>query len=745
MACPVNTPGEMSSTRETKLRRALEATARIGTALASVDDVRPLLGQIVGAACELFEGFEAAIALFDRNRETLTITASAGEQDLVGTTIPPGESILGAVARSGVAEVVDDVRADPRTTILPSLSLVRRGVFAPLRVRGVSLGAIVVGQLDGALHGVDDQQDLELLTLFADLAASVLQADREIRDERSMSGHFARLGSVAAQAELVRGNSVEALLQEIASATRSTGAAISSAAEGNEPRVEAAWRFPAALLESWQRDGAVIPRGDNGYEILAAIRAEGPWSDLAVRIPRQGQATTLHIVRDRPAPPTEADLRLTAVVAIQLAALLDRNELLEEIRSTSEAERAAVLRLRDLYEDIAEGILVLDAAGSVTFASRRACHILHRAPHDLIGHGLLRFTEEGDRDRLVAGFLSARDGARVHGEFGVTGAGGPRIVEYTGRRDGDSPSSAVRMVLRDVTEDRRREADTLHREKLASVGQLAAGVAHEINNPISFVLSNYSFLARRLGDLTSALGVYRALARTPEMARYSLPIARMESGLELDGLLDDLPQLLADSLDGLERVRRIVGDMRVFARKDPELPVQADLAGIIDTALGMASPMVKMRAKVVREILDPLPPLQAWPGRLTQCVLNLVVNAAQAIPAGAADSNRVTVRAWSSDHAVFISVGDTGAGIRPEDRAKLFTPFFTTKAPGEGTGLGLALAWDAVRRHGGTIGVESAVGRGTTFTITLPFGGIAAAAEPDASASLASDGLRLVG
>lgn len=735
----------MNSSRERKLRCALEATARIGTALASVDDVRPLLGQIVGAACDLFTGSRAAIALFDKNHETLTITASAGEDDLVGTVLRPETSILGAVAVSGIAEVVLDPQNDPRVTSPGPMSTARRAVYAPLRFRGVVLGAIAVGQNEGFSDALDDEQDVHLLALFADLAASVLQADREIRDERSMSGHFARIGSVAAQAELEMGDSVEALLREIASATHSTGAAIAAGDENEAPRLESSWNLPAALRAAWQADDSSIPKGENGFEILPAIGAAGPWSDLAVRVPRRGRLTTLHIVRDRPSPPSEADLRLTAVVAIQLAAMLDRNELLEEIRASSEAERSAVHRLRDLYEDIAEGILVLDLSGKVTFASRRACHILHRAPNDLIGHGLLRFADAEDRDRLVAGFLSAREGSRVRGEFGVRVGGSMRIIEYTGRGESDAPTSAVRMVLRDVTEDRRREADTLHREKLASVGQLAAGVAHEINNPISFVLSNYSFLARRLGDLTTALGVYRELARTPEAARYALPIARMESGLELDGMLEDLPQLLADSLDGLERVRRIVGDMRVFARKDPELPVQVDVGSIVDIALGMATPIVKMRAKVVREVAGTLPPLQAWPGRLTQCVLNLVVNAAQAIPAGAADTNRVTVRAWSTDQAVFIAVGDTGTGIRPEDRAKLFTPFYTTKSPGEGTGLGLALAWDAIRRHGGTIGVESAVGRGTTFTITLPFGGIATAAEPDASASLASTGLRLVG
>jgi two-component system NtrC family sensor kinase len=271
----------------------------------------------------------------------------------------------------------------------------------------------------------------------------------------------------------------------------------------------------------------------------------------------------------------------------------------------------------------------------------------------------------------------------------------------------------------------------LQSEKLASIGQLAAGVAHEINNPIGFVNSNLGTLKKYVGGLLGLLDEYAGLE--PELAR---PAAResieaAKRRVDLDFLRDDIEDLIAESIEGTTRVRRIVQDLRDFSRAGESRWETVDLHAGLESTINVVWNELKYKAEVVREYGE-LPPVECLPSQINQVFLNLLVNAAQAIP----QAGRITLVTRREGGWVTISVSDTGCGIPLEIRDKIFDPFFTTKPVGKGTGLGLSVSYGIVEKHGGRIEVESETGKGTTFVVHLPIAR-AASAAPDPAAAVA--------
>ena len=254
----------------------------------------------------------------------------------------------------------------------------------------------------------------------------------------------------------------------------------------------------------------------------------------------------------------------------------------------------------------------------------------------------------------------------------------------------------------------------LQSEKMAAVGQLAAGVAHEINNPVGFVNSNLGSLSDYVGQLFELVKAYEDTAQSlPAEQRATVDAVRKR--IEIDYLREDIPSLLSESRDGLARVKRIVGDLRDFSHSDGGQWAPADLNQALESALNVAGNEIRYKGDVVKE-LTPLPEVVCIVAQINQVLVNLLVNAAQAIEV----KGVITVRSGVTDDRVWLEISDSGCGMPEEVKKRVFEPFYTTKPVGKGTGLGLSITWEIIQRHHGQIDVQSAPGMGTKFRITLP-------------------------
>jgi signal transduction histidine kinase/HAMP domain-containing protein len=254
----------------------------------------------------------------------------------------------------------------------------------------------------------------------------------------------------------------------------------------------------------------------------------------------------------------------------------------------------------------------------------------------------------------------------------------------------------------------------LQSEKLASVGQLAAGVAHEINNPIGFVNSNLGTLKRYITDLLRAISAYEnSEGEMTEGTRAVL--ADLKRQIDIVYLREDVGNLLTESMDGLLRVKRIVQDLKDFSHVDEAVMQLADLEHGLDSTLNVVWNELKYKAEVIKEY-GGIPKIMCIPSQLNQVFMNLLMNAVQSIEG----HGRITIRTGQEGDNVWVEVEDTGKGIKPEHLDRIFDPFFTTKPVGTGTGLGLSLSYGIVQKHGGHIEVKSNPGKGTTMRVWLP-------------------------
>ncbi len=259
----------------------------------------------------------------------------------------------------------------------------------------------------------------------------------------------------------------------------------------------------------------------------------------------------------------------------------------------------------------------------------------------------------------------------------------------------------------------RLQAAIVHNEKMAGLGRLAAGIAHELNNPAGFIYGNMDLISRYLGRLELLLSIYERVSLSADEAR-ELTLTKKE--IRYETLLPELQSMIADCAEGAVRIRDVVQNLRLFSRLDEAEFKKVDLHEGIDATIRLLSRYYGVgRLRLVKKYGE-IPSVNCYAGQLNQVWTNLLVNAAQAIEG----EGEVTISTTVDGRSVLVTIADTGCGIGPDELPKIFDPFFTTKPVGEGTGLGLSITYGIIERHGGTIGVESALGAGTRFCVSIP-------------------------
>ena len=458
--------------------------------------------------------------------------------------------------------------------------------------------------------------------------------------------------------------------------------------------------------------------GTSGFELVRRIRAE---FELPVVLlsPAEGQVENRLLGLEvgaadfmvLPISTSELLARLGSVLRskaladevrrhnAELAAKVqERTRQLEELAGDLRAERDA---LREAFDVMEGGLVLLDAAGRI--------QLENAGLRPLLGESPLSRTASGERladgvcpNEQVRGSLTelAREAIQAQGTR-------ERVLSVHGRqleaRAYPAAGGRALLCVRDVTQIRDREVRLLQSEKLASIGMLAAGVAHEINNPASFVLANIEALAALLRVLDERMQADKRAAR-------KLGIA--------DSLFEAM-SIVQESKEGMARIHRIVRDLHSFSRVDDDIRSPTDVNAAVESSLSMLRNELRYRATVERDFRA-VQRVSASAARLGQVFLNLIVNAAHALAEGNPKRNRLFVRSYDEGSEVIVEVEDNGPGVPAEIRSRIFDSFFTTKPPGLGTGLGLTISRDIARSAGGELSVQSEPGRGALFRVRLP-------------------------
>ena len=374
-------------------------------------------------------------------------------------------------------------------------------------------------------------------------------------------------------------------------------------------------------------------------------------------------------------------------------------------KTAEEALRHSEENLRAIISEMPDGILIIDS-GKISFANRSIAktigfsageELVGKSPFDFIQpeyHGIVeerigRLIKEGGVNPSIRFKLQRKDGDRVDVESRSI------LIQFDGK-------PVVLAILKDISLQNRMERQATLNDKLATVGTLAAGVAHEVNNPLSYVLANLVFLQDQLEDIKRHLQMNGTFDGTCQ-----------KTFVEMKGELADITK-------GGEKIRDIVKGLKAFVRANDDELEKVDLNQAVESAINMSFHIIKQKARVEKEFAVNLPRLIANSGKLQQVFINLLINAAQSMEGNNPEKNKISIRTGRYDGIVFVEFKDTGVGIPDKVLPRIFDPFFTTKPTGVGTGLGLSVCNEILNHYGGSIEVQSAVGQGSTFTVKLP-------------------------
>jgi PAS domain S-box-containing protein len=401
------------------------------------------------------------------------------------------------------------------------------------------------------------------------------------------------------------------------------------------------------------------------------------------------------------------------------------------------AQSALEQNYQILFAHASDAILISDPeSGNVIEANHQAEVFTGLSLSDLKKLSVADLVSPEEKEDPLEFFKAAMKERRVKvGNFRVLHKdGSSRAAEFSACLIELGDCRVIQSIIRDVTEReaaelertrllekiqasyeelRRTEAQLVHSEKMASLGHLVAGVAHELNNPIGFLNSHLEHISGFIGVLKEMLQFYDNLLENDPEKHYLVQIKKEE--VELPFILEKMEKLVDSCRCGALRTKEIVENLRTFSRMDEAAIKEADIHENLDTTLSLLRNQFRDRIAVHRDYGE-IPILECNIGQLNQVFMNLILNACQAIP----DRGDIWIKTRVEDEALTVSIRDSGVGIPQDQFSRIFDPFFTTKETGKGTGLGLSIAFGVVKEHGGSIDVESQVGEGSTFTVKLP-------------------------
>lgn len=438
-----------------------------------------------------------------------------------------------------------------------------------------------------------------------------------------------------------------------------------------------------------------------------------------------------------------ADIQLIAIIhnALKSKAYSKEYEILLSLFNTIHKAKREWEESMDCLNDI---IILTDLEDNIKRCNKTLCVLTGKGYKELLGRKWQEILKEN-------GFTESKHNPDDPAHIDIVHPNGNAFhINYTFIKDVENVNYAKVVHLHDITELKnvrtdikkskeelekknkeledtyselkKTQAQLLQQEKMASIGQLAAGIAHEINNPICFVISNFNsfqkYTDRLIEFLKAQSIVIEKLSQHPrEEALDPMlnSLMQKKESLKLDYILEDIGNLLKESMDGADRVKQIVLDLKNFSHVDEEGYKLADIHSGLDSTINIVWNELKYKTTLKKEYGD-IPVTRCNLGQLNQVFMNCLLNAVQAIK----EHGEIIIKTWHEMDSIYISISDTGCGIPEKDINRIFEPFFTTKEPGKGTGLGLTIAYNIIKQHKGEIRVESKVGKGTTFTIMIP-------------------------
>jgi PAS domain S-box-containing protein len=726
-------------------KRAAQAALlyQIGRRVSSKLELDALLAEVVDAVRDAFGYYGVMILLADEGGKLLKMKAvTGGYAGLLppGWTIATGRGMIGTAAATGATQVSGDVSRNPHY-----LNAAGENTRSELAVPLMG-GDRVVGVLDVQSDNYDAFGEADVTAMEAlssQIVAAIENARLYERVQRELDERRAVEEALARERNLLRtliDNLPDPIFVKDAEGRFVDGNSAHARALGARGPDEIAGKsyydfFPEALARMYaEADRKVILQGE------PCVNQEEPFLDRSSERARWALTTKVPLFD-----------RAGAVVG-----LVGISRDITELKQAEDALRESEEKYRYLVENINEVIFSITADGTVSFMSPAIRSILAYDPEEIVGRPLQQFVMPEDRERFERRFGDAGRGRAVTAELRMIKKTGEarwmRISEKQTFERGKPAGS--QGVLEDITERKDLEGRLLQAQKLESIGQLAAGIAHEINTPIQYVGDNTRFLEEAFAGFSAHLAAVGDLIASggndPALHELAARVARAREENDIDYLLEEVPKAIRQSLEGIARVADIVRAMKEFSHPSSKEKTPVDINRAIQTTITVARNEWKYVAEMETDLDPALPQVPCLPGEFNQVILNLITNAAHAIAAAAGDGSKGkgTIRISTRLDGDFaeIRVSDTGTGIPEAIRSRIFDPFFTTKEVGRGTGQGLSLARSIiVKLHGGTIDFQTEVGKGTTFIIRLPLNREEAADLPRANgASCAPGGPSLV-